>query len=152
MKNYIEAFTKKRNYICIELRVTEMPQHSQDDLHCAIVQPPHEHRDRRGCRRCCVKLSTAASILTKPYIWLWITGFCLLGKTIYQLIKVYIQRWSHQLILCALLPFSWQWKMRAQQMVFASIKQLFKNKLQAWICQRDNANSTGSMTSLWLRV
>lgn len=79
-------------------------------------------------------------------------GFSLLERTRYQLLKVYIQRRCHQLILCALLPFSWQWKMRAQHMLFASIKQLFKNKLQAWICQRDNANSTGSMASLWLRV
>lgn len=129
-----------------------MPQHSQNDLDCAIVQPLREHRDRRGCRRCCVKLSTVASILTKPYIWLWKKGFCLLGRTIYQLIKVHIQRQSHQLILFALLPFSWQWKIRAQQMLFASIKQLFKNKLQACTCQRDNANGTGSMTSLWLRA
>lgn len=88
----------------------------------------------------------------ESYIGLWNNSFSLLGRTIYQLPKVYIQRWSHQLILCALLSFSWQWKMRAQHMLFASIKQLFKNKLRAWICQRDNANSTGSMTSLWLRV
>lgn len=37
-------------------------------------------------------------------------------------------------------------------MLFASIKQLFKNTLQAWIYQKDDANSTGSMTSLGLRV
>lgn len=42
--------------------------------------------------------------------------------------------------------------MRAQHTLFANIKQLFKNKLQAWICQRDNANSTGSMTSSRVRV
>lgn len=37
-------------------------------------------------------------------------------------------------------------------MLFASIKQLFKNMLQAWIYQKDDANSTGSMTSLGLRA
>lgn len=37
-------------------------------------------------------------------------------------------------------------------MLFASIQQVFKNKLQPWICQKDNAVSTESMTSLRLRT
>lgn len=59
-----EELTEKRNEICIELHVTQTPQHSQDD-HCAIVQPPSEHRESRKYRGCYLKLVTVASILQK---------------------------------------------------------------------------------------
>lgn len=54
-EKYKEELTEKKNDICIELHVTQMPQHSQDD-HCAIVQPPSEHRDGRKYRGCYLKL------------------------------------------------------------------------------------------------
>lgn len=66
-EKYNEEFTEKRNDICIELHVTQMPQHSQDD-HCAIVQPLSEHRDNRKYRRCYLKLVTVASVLRKLHI------------------------------------------------------------------------------------
>lgn len=135
----------------IELHVTEMPHTVRMILIVPLFSLPMKTETAEGTEDAMLSWPLLLQFW-ESYIFDWEKGFSLLGSPIYQLLEVYIQRWSHQLILCALLPFSWQWKMRAQHTLFASIKQLFKNKVQAWICQRDNANSTGSMTSLWLRV
>lgn len=63
MEKYKEELTEKRNDICIELHAIQMSQHSQDD-HCAIVQPPNEHRDSSKYRGCYLMLVSAEA----PYL------------------------------------------------------------------------------------
>lgn len=146
MERYKEELTEKRNDICIELM-----WHGCHNTFRMIIVPlfslPMNTEAAGSIEDAILKLVTVGSILRKLHIWVWKKGFSLeksFLRTIYQLLSV--QRRSHWLNLCVLTPLFLA--VKNESPAHAVCQQVFKHKFQAWICQEDSANSTGSMTSL----